>query len=289
MRSIFTIWLCAVGLIASRIMPVRGDELVRFAATDPDVGRAVFLRGELVKPTGAGPFPAVILMHGCGGWQPAVYYALEAHADYLARHGYVVLDLDSFGPRHFSGNALCASDMRLREALSYRAYDAFDAMRYLDTQPFVDPRNIFLMGQSNGGSVALEVARRSGPKSYDGPTAFRAVVAYYPWCGVYTQTTVRLASPLLIFGGGEDDWVSARECASITASDAEFRVFIYPEAHHSFDVNILPERYMGHLIGYDEAAALDSDAKMLAFFDAHLTGSGQRERLIAVQGLAGAH
>ena len=146
-------------------------------------------------------------MHGCGGWQPAVHYALQRHAEYLAKHGYAVLDLDSFGPRHVSGGKLCASDARLRDALQYRLNDAFDALRYLEAQPFVDARNIFLMGQSNGGSVALEAASADERASNDGTIAFRAVVAYYPWCGVYSGLRAQLVSPVLIFSGGMDDCV----------------------------------------------------------------------------------
>lgn len=265
----FVFWLLPLALAVGLTAPARAQEIVRFEASRPDGAEKVLLRAELTKPDGTGPFPAVILMHGCGGWQPAVHYALRDHADFLARHGYVVLNLDSFGPRHYSGGALCASNARLQEALVYRAYDAFDAMRYLQLQPFVDGQDIFLMGQSNGGSVALEAAAAGAPDSHGGGNAFRAVVAYYPWCGVYSRTE-RLVSPLLILSGAKDDWVSARECENIHASGADFETRTYPQAAHSFDVDVLPQRYLGHLIGYDPNAAADSDARMLAFFAAHM-------------------
>lgn len=99
--------------------PCLAQDVVKFPATDSDRPYQVYLRGELLKPQGPGPFPAVVLMHGCGGWQPAVHYALEAHAEFLSEHGFAVLDLDSFGPRHDAANAMCASDARLRRALVY--------------------------------------------------------------------------------------------------------------------------------------------------------------------------
>ncbi len=269
-------WLCAVGLLLP-LMPACAQqfaEIVKFQASDPALPEPVLLRAELVRPEGSGPFPAVVLMHGCGGWQPAVHYALQRHAEYLAKHGYAVLDLDSFGPRHVSGGKLCASDARLRDALQYRLNDAFDALRYLEAQPFVDARNIFLMGQSNGGSVALEAASADERASNDGTIAFRAVVAYYPWCGVYSGLRAQLVSPVLIFSGGMDDWVSARECQAIHAKGADLAVDVYREAAHSFDVDTLPQRYLGHLIGYDEPAAEDSEAKMLAFFDTYRSRDG---------------
>lgn len=271
---------CAAGVLALALTPVvNAQEIVKFAATD-SAAQSVNLRAELFRPEGTGPFPAVILMHGCGGWQPAVHYSLDEHAEFLAKHGYVVLNLDSFGPRHLSGSLLCASNVLLRAALGYRASDAFSAMRYLRNLAFIDARNVFLMGQSNGGSVALEAASVDGQSSYDrGGTRFRAVVAYYPWCGVFV-TTERLVSPLLIFAGGQDDWVSASECEQLKVTGADLQVRVYPEAVHSFDVDILPEEYLGHRIGYDESAAIDSEQRMLHFFDDHLTAD-VKSRLVA--------
>ncbi len=270
------------GLLIVAVAPAGAQEVVEFPATNSVVGGNVSLRAELTKPEGPGPFPAVILMHGCGGWQPAIHYALQAHAEFLVKHGYAVLNLDSFGPRHLSGGALCASNSRLREALSYRAHDAFDAMQFLRTQPFIDAKNIFLVGQSNGGSVALEVATAEGEMSYgSGGAPFRAVAAYYPWCGVLSRSSVQLTSAILVLAGGKDDWVSARECEEIKAKGADFEVQVYGGAAHSFDVEILPQEYMGHLIGYDARATNDSKERMLAFFDRHLIGNPQPERVIA--------
>ena len=53
------------------------------------------LRGLLVRPEGAGPFPAVVLLHGCDGVQPFQ----EQWAADLASWGYVALLADSHGPR----------------------------------------------------------------------------------------------------------------------------------------------------------------------------------------------
>lgn len=260
-----------VGMSCALTSAARAQEQVAFLASDPYTAKNVMLTGELDKPLGAGPFPAVVLMHGCGGWQPAVHYSLQLLSEFLSEHGYVVLNVDSFGPRDLSGDDMCASNAALRQALVYRAHDAFDAMRYLQSQAFVEPRDIFLMGQSNGGSVALEAADASGVKTFDGPQAFRGVVAYYPWCGVYPGQPVNLASPLLIFNGGADNWVSASQCAGIKANGASIAEVTYPDAVHSFDVEIPKQLYLGHWIGYDPQAAEDSESKMLAFFNARLT------------------
>ena len=276
--------ICAIGIWS--LYPTTGaaQEIVKFEATDPYASDKVVLRAELFKPDGAGPFPAVILMHGCGGWQPAVRYSLHTHADYLVKNGYVVLSLDSFGPRGYSGDDLCASNARLRDAIDYRTHDAFDALRYLQALSFVDAADIFLMGQSNGGSVAMQAAKAIGPTDYNkSHTAFRAVAAYYPWCGIFADSRQALASPLMVFAGGKDDWVSARECSNLRAEGADFQVVVYPEAPHSFDLDIIPQRYLGHMIGNDAQAAKNSEERMLTFFDDHLTADLKRERLMAAK------
>ena len=252
-----------------------GLEHVRFEATNSAQSGQVLLTAQLYRPHGAGPFPAVVLMHGCGGWQPAVLDALQAHAEFLVQHGFAVLNLDSFGPRNKTGGQVCESWQLLRDARLYRTYDAFDALRYLQALNFIDARNVFLMGQSNGGSVAIKVALANDPRA-SGPAgpAFRAVVAYYPWCGILEQHSLTLASPLLIFGGALDDWSPPHRCARARARGASFRVKIYPQAVHSFDLDIEMQRYLGRWIGRNASATSDSRERMLAFFRGYLIGIG---------------
>jgi dienelactone hydrolase len=292
MRAAFVLLLCTLGRIALSASSVAAEDMVTFEASQPFSAERILLRGELFRPDGPGPFPAVILMHGCGGWQPAVHYALQIHARYLRDHGFVVLNLDSFGPRNISGNKICTSDRDLHEALSYRAHDAFDGLRYLQGLDFVSPENIFLMGQSNGGAVAIRVAKTA--TVHNAGTTFRGIVAYYPWCGEFGGSRVSLASPLLIFAGGKDDWVPARECQGVKATGSDLRVTIYPEAAHSFDLEIMVQRYLGKLVGSDPDAARDSREKMLAFFTENLTDGvkqqrqADRQRVRTAQATAGA-
>lgn len=267
MALVFTF---CVGMLFSA--PAQAQSVVKFDATKDYTSNDIQLRGKLYRPKGAGPFPAVVLMHGCGGWQPAVTYSLQNHAEYLTRHGYVVLSLDSFGPRRNSGGKVCESYKALGDARNYRSYDAFDALKYLQSQSFVSPDNIFLMGQSNGGSVAINVAKASAPKKY-GKTSqgFRGVVAYYPWCGTFGGNNVDLGAPLMVFGGAKDDWVPPTGCKKVRANGSDLEVKIYPNAAHSFDLEIMQQRYGGHLVGFDQHATQDSRTQMLAFFDQHLS------------------
>src|SRR4051794_33488030 len=77
------------------------------AAQDPAVAETVTVPGEdvplralLFRPAGAGPFPAVVALHGCAGLFDRGSGLSPRHADW-ARHltaqGFLVLFPDSFG------------------------------------------------------------------------------------------------------------------------------------------------------------------------------------------------
>jgi dienelactone hydrolase len=261
-----------VFLVSAIVLGARcaAAETISIKATRSFGSHATYLEAELFKPQGKGPFPAVVLMHGCGGWQPAALGALHDHAWYFLDRGYVVLNLDSFGPRGNSGGTVCESNAQLVNALDYRTNDAFDALHYLQTLQFVDPKSTFLMGQSNGGSVAINAAKMAGPHG------FRAVAAYYPWCGSLGASNVKLTSPLIIFSGSRDDWVPARECRNRMSTGERLKVVEYPNAPHSFDLQIKLQRYLGKLVGFDKSATEDSRAQMLAFFNGHLEKNMQQ-------------
>ena len=52
------------------------------------------IQGDLARPDGAGPYPAVIGLHGCAGMHDTTKQKL---ADELVARGYVVLLVDSYG------------------------------------------------------------------------------------------------------------------------------------------------------------------------------------------------
>ncbi len=228
----------------------------KFPASAKWRGKSIELTGQFSRPPGVSKVPAVILMHGCSGLGPAVRAALGEHARHLVRNGFAALVLDSFGPRRIAGGWVCKGFGRLAQARSYRLKDARDAAKWLKARPDIDGRNIFVMGQSNGGSVALRAAAAGG---------FRAVAAYYPWCGAASGNR----APLIVFGGGLDDWVPPDACKKRQQS-ARYRYVHYANAAHSFDVNSGLTRYLGYRIGYNHAATRDSRTKMLRFFRQHM-------------------
>ena len=107
--------------------------------------------GHLAFPEGNGPFPAVVLMHGCDGLSTLVKRGLQNHARYLRDNGYATMILDSFSSRGKNGGSVCTSYTELGSARFYRTFDAFNTLEYLKSQELIDANNVFLYGLSNGG------------------------------------------------------------------------------------------------------------------------------------------
>src|SRR5262245_5229087 len=89
-----------LGLAALAPASAAEPERVSFPSADKEATR---LDGYLVRPAGAGPFPAVVALHGCSGlWGRKNNVLSRRHADWgerLVAAGYVVLFPDSFNPR----------------------------------------------------------------------------------------------------------------------------------------------------------------------------------------------
>src|SRR6266480_293709 len=103
---------------------------------------------ELYTPRGAGPFPAVVVLHGCNGVGP--HY--RSWARQLVEWGYIALLVDSFRPRNFT--EVCNRGMLVPPRL--QAQDAFNAADYLRSRPDVRPEKIAVIGFSHVGWAVLK-------------------------------------------------------------------------------------------------------------------------------------
>ena len=159
MRAAFRISLLAIGL-ASLLgagaasagalvefpnLPEHAPRLLGYLAR-PDSGLSAELDGS--RPYGGGPFPAVVVLHSCIG--------MTGHftgiADRLSSWGYVVLAVDSLGPRGITDR--CGVGSR------DQPFDAYAALRYLSQLDFVDPARVAVLGESLGGQSALAAVER---------------------------------------------------------------------------------------------------------------------------------
>ena len=109
------------------------------------------IQGDLTRPDGAGPFPAVVGLHGCAGMHDATKQKL---ADELVARGYVVLLVESYATRGIAH--ACTSEAYM--TFLKRRPDAYGALVFLAGQTFVDPRRVAMVGFSAGARLTLSAA-----------------------------------------------------------------------------------------------------------------------------------
>ena len=206
------------------------------------------LKAVLFKPQGAGPFPAIVALHGClglGRRAETIVPHLREWGERLSAAGFVAIFPDSFGSRGV-GNQCRVRERRAR-ASRERVDDANTARRWLQQQSYVIRGRVSLIGWSSGGVALLWTVRpRAQPR--DGTPDFRSAVALYPGCGRLVQTAWSTRIPTLILIGTADDWTPARSCQQMVAGargrTARASIVTYPGAFHDFDHANLPVRQL---------------------------------------------
>jgi dienelactone hydrolase len=229
---------------------------VKFATTHPPGS----VSAHLARPTGPGPFPAVILLHGGTGIEPNHLQ----WSSWLANQGYVSVVIDSLR----SGDAPTVDIM---------VGDATGALNHLRTLPFVHRDRIAIMGFSRGGAAALAAVTRlrDAPPS---SRSFRAGVIFYPpGCSYRIE---RAEVPVLLLlgqldGGSESCSDMARR---LEAKDPpSLAAVIYPNAYHAFDDSratslVMAQAAAGVIaVRYDPQATADAQARVRKFLAEHLS------------------
>lgn len=144
---------------------------------------------EHLTPTGAGPFPTVLMFHGCGG----VRRHLRSYARAAVRVGWGVLLVDSFEPRGWSkrlAQFLVCTGVRFRGR--ERAGDVLAAVWGAQAWPGVVPSQLVVAGWSHGAWAIMDLwtmpLTQTGEAGLsDAPKArldgVRAAFLAYPYVG----------------------------------------------------------------------------------------------------------
>ena len=186
------------------------------------------LTGRLARPAGAGPFPAVVVVHE---WWGRNAYA-ERRAVELAEAGYVALAADCYGapasndfPTAVERSKPFYADPGL---FSRRLLPAIAALK---AQAGVDGRKISAIGFCFGGSAVLQLAR-------DGAD-LRGVVSFHG--GLKTAAPAKagaVKARILVAHGGADPFVPPADVAGFAqemlAAGADFTFLSVPGAVHAF-------------------------------------------------------
>lgn len=267
---------------------MRGSDRVRDLdlPTEPtDIATVDVPRLALYKPAGNGPFPALVLLHQCGGlrsangrWQnlSMLDWAREA-----VGRGYVVLQLDSLEQR--GAKSLCQGPQN--DVFPSRGMrDALLAAAHVRKLPYVDPRRVAFAGYSWGGGIGLGIGNRRSSGVLDVPARYDAVASFYPPCIFHPKTGARytvimdgIDTPLLVLLGGRDNETPPQECTPGLASQkqggAPVEWHLYPEATHCWDCKNLHGFKKVDIRGsnveylYDETTTRDSATRMFDFFE----------------------
>jgi dienelactone hydrolase len=199
----------------------------------------VTLKALLFRPEGAGPFPAVVALHGCGGLTNRSGQLGTRYRDWgerLSSAGYVVLFPDSFGARGI-GSQCTVRERRVRSSRE-RVVDANAARRWLQGKEWVKADRVSLIGWSSGATSALWTVRPRAARR-DGGADFRSAVAFYPGCARLNDLAWSARVPTLVLIGASDDWTPASTCQQMIRGargrSAHAEIVTYPGAYHDFD------------------------------------------------------
>ena len=274
--------LLITALLLSSALSHAGEALVSFPNATPGSPRRV--PGTLYSPPGEGPFPALVLFHGCHG----VSASNHGWARWLRDRGYVALVVDSWRPRGITtGCAAEQPDVPNTERLD----DAIGALHFLQAQPHVDAGRVGAMGWSNGGVFAIAVV--NGPSLERAarrgvalpPLGYQAAVALYPG-GCASLTREYVVRPLLLLIGEADDWTLASQCREMVenmqARGAPAEIDLFPGAYHYFDVEGQAKAYLpdvgnennpkkaGATVAFNPAANADAHRQIEQFLARYL-------------------
>ena len=245
MRTFFFFVLLAGCSIAADI------KTVHFQSED----HTTKLVGYLFEPSGHGPHPAVVMLHGRAGpyssLAKGVYTAAtlskrhKEWGEFWAERGYWALLVDSFGPRGYpQGFPRGSYENRPSEVSeqTVRPLDAYGALRYLRKRSDVIGDHIGVQGWSNGGMTVLVTMSDQTP-GIDHPTpetGFRAALAEYPGCGMEAiKGRYHSYAPLLMMIASADEEVSPKICEAFAkrakASGSVLESIVFEGAEHNFD------------------------------------------------------
>jgi dienelactone hydrolase len=238
---------------------------LRFAGEVAELGFLGAKSNAIYRPEGQGPFPAVVLVHTCGGLEPH----LTDRAKELLKAGFMVLVLDSQGPR---GIRSCDQMTYLQVPVVSR--DAYAALGHLAQMKDVDPGRIYLVGLSLGSFVAAAIASPELASALGSERRFRATVGWYGTCVHNTpRSRWQLLAPdtdrpVMLLLGGKDTETPIADCFPLVekmkAEGKPVAWHVYPDATHGWDKSNSQRGY-----SYNAAVTGDAMGKTIEFLRAN--------------------
>jgi carboxymethylenebutenolidase len=212
------------------------------------------MRGYLVQPAGAGPFPAVLVVHENRGLNPYI----EDVARRAAVEGFVALAPDGLFPvGGYPGNDDDGRTLQAKLDQVKLRTDMFNSATFLKAHA-LSTGKLGVTGFCWGGSTVNFLAVTMGGD-------LQAGVPFYG-AAAETAGVARIKAPLLLHYAESDPRINemwpAFE-AALRAAGVTHQMYIYPGTQHGFHNNSTPR--------YQEGAAKLAWERTVAFFRANLT------------------
>jgi len=225
----------------------------RYATYPSPGGTSGTMRGYLVQPSGAGPFPAVLVIHENRGLNPYV----EDVARRAAAEGFLALAPDGLFPvGGYPGNDDDGRTLQAGLDQSKLRTDMLNSARFLKAHA-LSTGKLGATGFCWGGSTTNYLAVTLGAD-------LKAAVPFYG-AAAETAAVPQIKAPLLIQYAENDERVNAMWPAyeaALKAAGVRYEMYMYPGTQHGFHNNSTPR--------YQEAAAKLAWERTIALFRKHL-------------------
>ena len=216
-------------------------------------GTSGTMRGYQVQPSGAGPFPVVLVIHENRGLNPYI----EDVARRLAVEGFLALAPDGLSPvGGYPGNDDDGRELQARLDQGKLRTDMLNGAQFLKGHALSSGR-LGLTGLCWGGSTTNALATMLGAQ-------LGAAVPFYG-AAAETAAVAAIKAPLLIHYAEHDERINAMWPgyeAALKANGAAYEAHVYPGTQHGFHNNSTPR--------YDAAAAKLAWERTVAHFRRHL-------------------
>jgi len=223
------------------------------------------LKAYLARPTGAGPWPAVIAIHEAFGMDDV----LRHQADRLARAGYLTLGIDLFSD---GGAARCViSTFKAMATGKGKAFQDIEFARQWLAGHDDSNGKVGIIGFCMGGGFALVTSTRG----------FDAAAANYGAVPRHAEQALAGACPIIASYGKNDLMMlgmADKLDKALTTAGVVHDVKVYPGAGHSFlndepnGPKLLRPLLRVAQVGPRPEAATDAWRRIDGFFAEHLTG-----------------